>query len=132
MYREAMEKLKQWKDSTRRKPLMVTGVRQCGKTYLIKEFAKESFEDYVYLNFETEEKLEAIFEYDYDVERILKEIEIVTVQKIVPGRTLLIFDEIQQCPRAITSLKYFCENKNDLHLVCAGSQIGRASCRERV
>lgn len=132
MYREAMEKLKQWKDSTRRKPLMVTGVRQCGKTYLIKEFAKESFEDYVYLNFETEEKLEAIFEYDYDVERILKEIEIVTVQKIVPGRTLLIFDEIQQCPRAITSLKYFCENKNDLHLVCAGSLLGVAIKSENI
>ena len=88
MYREAIEELKQWKDSKRRKPLMITGVRQCGKTYLIKEFAKECFRDYVYLNFEAEEKLADIFAYDYDVERILKEIEQVTQQKIVPGKFL--------------------------------------------
>ena len=132
MYREAIEELKQWKDSKRRKPLMITGVRQCGKTYLIKEFAKECFRDYVYLNFEAEEKLADIFAYDYDVERILKEIEQVTQQKIVPGETLLIFDEIQQCPQAITSLKYFCENKNGVHLVCAGSLLGVAIKSENI
>ena len=126
MYREGIEQLRKWKDSRRRKPLMITGVRQCGKTYLIKQFAEQYFEQYVYLNFEEEERLSEIFEFDFDVKRILGDIEIATGQKIYPGETLLVLDEIQQCPRAITSLKYFCENMRQLHLICAGSLLGVA------
>ncbi len=132
MYREGIEQLRKWKDSRRRKPLMITGVRQCGKTYLIKQFAEQYFEQYVYLNFEEEERLSEIFEFDFDVKRILGDIEIATGQKIYPGETLLVLDEIQQCPRAITSLKYFCENMRQLHLICAGSFLGVAIKSENI
>ena len=132
MFREITRELVKWKDKTRRKPLLMLGVRQCGKTYVIKEFAKDHFHDSVYLNFEESENISAIFEYDFEVHRIISEIELISGQKIVPGETLLIFDEIQACPRAITSLKYFCENMNKLHLICAGSLLGVAIKKEEV
>lgn len=126
MYREITENLKKWKESRRRKPLLVSGVRQCGKTYTIKEFGNLYFDGLVYINFESNAAFSGIFDYDYDVTRIIKEIEAMTQSKIIPGKTLLFFDEIQECPRAITSLKYFCENMNDLHIICAGSLLGVA------
>ena len=132
MYREIMSELERWKEKTRRKPLLLTGVRQCGKTYIINEFGKVSFEKVVRLNFEESEKAGAIFEYDFDVDRIISEIELHTGDKIVPGRTLLFLDEIQNCPRAITSLKYFCENKKNLHVICAGSLLGVAIKRDNI
>ena len=132
MYREVMNDLNKWKDMSRRKPLMITGVRQCGKTYIVEEFARENFENYVYMNFEAEEGLSAIFDYDYDVKRIISEIERYFRIRIVPGRTLLFFDEIQVCSRAITSLKYFCENMRELHVICAGSLLGVAIKRDRI
>lgn len=132
MFREISEKLLKWKDSSRRKPLLITGVRQCGKTYSIKSFGENHFENMVYINFESSSKYGAIFEYDFDTERIVNEIELVEKGKITPGRTLLIFDEIQECPRAITSLKYFCENMRELHIVCAGSLLGVALKRENI
>ncbi len=132
MYREIINDLIRWKDKARRKPLMVTGVRQCGKTYIIEEFGKTKFAGYVYMNFETETALSAIFDYDFDVRRIITEIERHYKTKIMPGETLLFFDEIQECPRAITALKYFCENMNDLHLICAGSLLGVAIKKEKV
>lgn len=126
MYREITDELVKWKESRRRKPLLVSGVRQCGKTYIIREFGEEYFDSLVYVNFESSALYSGIFEYDYDILRIIKELEAVTHSKIVPGKTLLFFDEIQECPRAITSLKYFCENMKQLHVICAGSLLGVA------
>ena len=125
MYRQITNDLIKWKEKSNRKPLLLTGVRQCGKTYIVKEFAKEHFSNCVYVNFE-ETDCASIFDYDFDVNRILSELEILLHEKIIPGQTLLFFDEIQECPKAITSLKYFCENKAELHLVCTGSLLGVA------
>ena len=132
MYREIIKKLEEWKDKATRKPLLLTGVRQCGKTYIVKEFAGKHFKSHVYVNFESEEKLSGIFEYDFDAKRIVAELERNYKTKIVPGETLVFFDEIQACPRAITSLKYFCENMRELHIVCAGSLLGVALKRNQV
>lgn len=132
MQRDFIQNLIEWKDSKRRKPLILTGVRQCGKTYLLKEFGSEYFDNFCYINFESAGKYSAIFEYDYDVKRILREIELAENVKIIAGKTLLIFDEIQECPKAITSLKYFCENLQELHLVCAGSLLGFALKKENI
>ncbi|MBP3869654.1 MAG: ATP-binding protein [Faecalicoccus sp.] len=120
-----MNKLLEWKESKNRKPLLLTGVRQCGKTYSMKEFGSIYFKDTAYLNLEENAQARDIFEYDYDVNRIIKELEtIILERKIEEGNTLLIFDEIQECPRAITSLKYFCENMPNLHIIAAGSLLG--------
>ncbi len=126
MYREIIKDLKKWKDKSRRKPLLLTGVRQCGKTYIVDDFAREYFDSYVYVNFESEDSISAIFDYNFDVHRIISELEIRFKTKIIPGKTLLFLDEIQECPRAITALKYFCENLKELHVVCAGSLLGVA------
>ncbi len=132
MYRDIMNDLVRWKDSRRRKPLLLTGVRQCGKTYIVKEFGRQYFDDFVYINFEENEKLAAIFEYDLDVERIVKELEVTLRARITIGHTLVFFDEIQAVPKAITSLKYFCENMKELHLICAGSLLGVALKHENI
>ena len=126
MYREIIKDLKKWKEKARRKPLLLTGVRQCGKTYIVEKFGKESFDSYVYVNFESADNLASVFDYDFDVKRIVTELERYFRTKIVAGETLVFFDEIQECPRAITALKYFCENMKDLHLICAGSLLGVA------
>ena len=132
MYREILEDLKEWKDKPGRKPLLMTGVRQCGKTYIIEEFARENFKSYVRINFEESEKLSEIFDYDFDVRRIVAELEMNCRTRIVPGETCVFFDEIQECPRAITSLKYFCENMRELHLICAGSLLGVAIKKQQL
>lgn len=132
MYREIVKDLEKWKDKSRRKPLLLTGVRQCGKTYILDEFASRHFESYIYVNFESEETLSAIFDYDFDVNRIVKELERHFKIKITPGKTLVFFDEIQECTRAITSLKYFCEKMRELHIVCAGSLLGVALKKEQI
>ena len=126
MYREIIKDLKKWKDKARKKPLLITGVRQCGKTYTVEEFAREYFDSYVYVNFESSDSLAGVFDYDFDVERIITELERHFKTKIIAGKTLLFFDEIQECPRAITAIKYFCENMKDLHIICAGSLLGVA------
>lgn len=132
MYREILCDLEKWKDKPRRKPLILTGVRQCGKTYIVNEFARKNFESYVYVNFEAQETLLAIFDYDFDVNRIVKELERHFKTEIVPGKTLVFFDEIQECTRAITSLKYFCEKMRELHIVCAGSLLGVALKKKQI
>lgn len=132
MRRDITEELKKWKDSSRRKPLILTGVRQCGKTYVLKEFGKEFFDNVCYINFESSEKYRGVFEFDFDVNRIISEIELAENIKIIAGRTLVFFDEIQECPKAITSLKYFCENMPELHLVTAGSLLGVALKKENI
>lgn len=132
MYREIIEDLMEWKNHPKRKPLLLTGVRQCGKTYTITEFAEKNFDNYVNINFEKNERIAAIFDYDFDVHRIISEIEIAMSCTITPGKTLIFFDEIQQCSRAITALKYFCEDMRELHIVCAGSLLGVALKREAI
>ncbi len=132
MYRTITEDLIKWKNKANRKPLILTGVRQCGKTYIVDRFAKDHFKSYVYVNFESSENVSSIFEYDFDVERILGELERLYKTSITPGETLVFFDEIQECPRAITALKYFCENKQELHVICAGSLLGVALKKKQI
>ncbi len=131
MKRTIMNQLIAWKTRSDRKPMLMTGVRQCGKTYILREFGEQHFEDTAYFNFEKDGELASLFEHDFKVERIVDELSsIVLKRKIVPGKTLVIFDEIQECPRAITSLKYFCEDMPDLHVAAAGSLLGVAVNRE--
>ncbi|MCL2891004.1 MAG: AAA family ATPase [Methanomassiliicoccaceae archaeon] len=124
MRRLAYEKLMKWKDTADRKPLLVRGVRQCGKTYLIKEFGRSNYKNVIYLNFEKDPGLSTQFEGDLSPSRIIRNLSIYLHVTIVPDDTLIIFDEIQACKRAITSLKYFCEEAREYHIICAGSLLG--------
>ena len=126
MKRDISNELLVWKEQSKRKPLVLKGVRQCGKTYILKAFGKENYSHVAYFNFEETKSLSSIFEQDYDVKRILFELGLFLGQTITPGSTLIIFDEIQECPRAITALKYFCENAPEYHVACAGSLLGLA------
>jgi hypothetical protein len=126
MKRLLLDSLKQWKTSERRKPLIIKGVRQCGKTWLIKEFGAAHYADVAYFNFEGNDALSARFEHDLDVSRIITELGILRKKSILPNETLIIFDEIQFCNRALTSLKYFYENSPEYHIICAGSLLGIA------
>ena len=126
MKRDISNELLAWKEQPKRKPLVLKGVRQCGKTYILKAFGKENYSHVAYFNFEETKSLSSIFEQDYDVKRILFELGLFLGQTITPGSTLIIFDEIQECPRAITALKYFCENAPEYHVACAGSLLGLA------
>lgn len=126
MERSLTNQLVKWKNSSNRKPLILKGVRQCGKTYLLKDFGKRFYDSYAYFNFEENDALKTVFEKDYDVSRIMFELGLHSGKTIIPGKTLLILDEIQECGRAITALKYFCENAPEYHVVCAGSLLGIA------
>ena len=126
MKRDIMQELLAWKEQPNRKPLVLKGVRQCGKTYILKEFGREYYKDVAYFNFEETRSLSSLFEQDYDVKRILFELGLFLGRTITPGNTLIILDEIQECPRAITALKYFCENAPEYHVACAGSLLGLA------
>jgi predicted AAA+ superfamily ATPase len=126
MIRDAEIKLKEWKDSKNRKPLLIYGARQVGKTWLMKNFGKTEFSTFIYINFEKEIQLRGIFEIDYNPQRIIKLIEIHTNQKIEFGKTLLILDEIQEAKGGLTALKYFNEELPELHLIGAGSLLGIA------
>lgn len=126
MYRHIYQDLVEWKESETRKPLILKGVRQCGKTWLLKKFAEENFEDVVYFNFEGNDSLQICFTRDMDAGRILKELSQLQRKSIDPEKTVIIFDEIQFCPAALTSLKYFFENMPRLPIMCAGSLLGIA------
>jgi len=126
MYRIAIEKLKRWKESKNRKPLIIEGARQVGKTWLMKEFGKLYYSDTVYINFDSNSTMKELFDSDLNVERIILGLELYTGKKIDFNNTLLIFDEIQEVPKALSSLKYFCENAPEYHIVCAGSLLGIA------
>lgn len=126
MERTLITKLVEWKEKSNRKPLILKGVRQCGKTYLLKEFGKRHYESCAYFNFEENDALKTVFEKDYDTSRIVFELGLYFGKTIEPGKTLLILDEIQECGRAITAMKYFCENAPEYHVVCAGSLLGIA------
>ncbi len=124
MEREFYKKLLHWKKSPMRKPLVLRGARQVGKTYLLKSFAEAEYEDYIYINFDEEPHFSSFFEQNLDTDRIIKELGIYFKKIIRPGSTLLIFDEIQECDKALGSLKYFCEKNNQYHVATAGSLLG--------
>ena len=124
MRRDAMQQLYDWKEKTTRKPLIVRGARQVGKTWLMKEFASSAYRQFAYINFEDNEVMKDVFQKDFDVERILMAIQLVT--GIVVDTETLIFDEIQEAPRGLTALKYFQEKAPQYHVVAAGSLLGIA------
>lgn len=126
MYRTAIEKLFKWKQSKYRKPLIIEGARQVGKTWLMKEFGKQAYEDTVYINFDSNSKMEELFASDLSIDRLIMGLELYIGHKIYPEKSLLIFDEVQEVPRALTSLKYFYENAPQYHIICAGSLLGIA------
>ena len=126
MYRVAIEKLLKWKQSKRRKPLIIEGARQVGKTWLIKEFGRQAYADTVYINFDSNSRMAELFASDLDTERLIMGLELYVGHKIDPEQSLLIFDEVQEVPRALASLKYFYENAPQYHIVCAGSLLGIA------
>lgn len=126
MYRKKIENLKEWKKSPYRKPLIIEGARQVGKTWLMKEFGRTCYDNVVYVNFDNNSKMDTLFSGDLDIPRIIMGIEIFSGKKIQADNTLLIFDEVQEVPRALTSLKYFYENAPEYHIICAGSLLGIA------
>ena len=126
MERFAMEQLKKWNSRKNRKPLILKGARQVGKTWLMKEFGRTHFKYTAYVNFDNNKNMANVFEGDYDIARILMAINIETGVKIHPGETLIIFDEIQECPKAIASLKYFYEEAPEYAVIAAGSLLGVA------
>ncbi len=129
MKRLIMEQLVKWKKSPYRKPLILKGVRQVGKTWILKEFGRQYYESTAYFNFDENEEYRQFFETTKDVKRILQNLILASGQKIMPEKTLIIFDEIQDCPKVINSMKYFCENAPDYHIACAGSLLGIALAR---
>ena len=126
MYRIAIEKLYRWKESRRRKPLIIQGARQVGKTWLMKEFGRSAYRDMVYINFDSNSRMAELFASDLNTDRLIMGIELYAGKKIDPDSTLLIFDEVQEVPRALSSLKYFYENAPQYHIICAGSLLGIA------
>lgn len=126
MKRIALKLLQEWKNREDRKPLILRGARQVGKTWLMKEFGAVAYKNVAYVNFESNQMMRTLFETDFSVERILLAVEAVTGIKPDPDETLIIFDEIQEAPRGLTALKYFCENAPQYHLMAAGSLLGIA------
>lgn len=124
MKRYAMQQLIDWKNKPNRKPLILKGARQVGKTWLMKEFGKTQFAKVAYVTFYNNQRMKKVFDDDYDIDRIIMNINIEAKVEVTPGDTLIIFDEIQEAPRAIESLKYFCENAPEYAVVAAGSLLG--------
>ncbi len=126
MYRTAIELLYKWKDKKGRKPLIIRGARQVGKTWLMKEFGAKAYKKCVYISFDNNQRMQELFAADLNIERIVTGLELYAGHKIDSAETLLIFDEIQEVPKALTSLKYFNENAPQYNIVCAGSLLGVA------
>ena len=124
MKRNAILKLVQWKNSPERKPMVLRGARQVGKTWLMKEFGQNYYDNYVYFNFDEEDELKSIFETNKNPNRIIELLSMISDKKIEPEKTLIIFDEIQECPEALNTLKYFKEKANEYHVITAGSLLG--------
>lgn len=131
MYRKIMKFLETWKENKHRKPLILQGTRQVGKTYSILEFGRTYYENVAYFNFETNPKLNATFEENISPEYLIPILSHIAGQTIVREKTLIVFDEVQLCERALTSLKYFCEDAPDYHIIVAGSLLGVAVNREK-
>ena len=126
MYRYKIEELKKWKESPTRKPMIIRGARQVGKTWLMKEFGKEFYEKCAYINFDDNSRMNKLFEEDFDLDRIIQGLKIESGVNIELENTLIIFDEIQETPKALKALKYFCENAREYHIISAGSLLGVA------
>lgn len=126
MYRTSLEYLYKWKEKDNRKPLIIRGARQVGKTWLMKEFANKAYKSHAYINFDNNMQMKQLFLQDLNVDRLIMGLELYTGKKIVPSETLIIFDEVQEVPNALTSLKYFNEDAPSYHIVCAGSLLGIA------
>ena len=124
MKRDALQKMIRWKENPRRMPLLLIGARQVGKTWLMREFGERNYEEVAYLSFDRSKDLRSVFEQGFDVARLLANIRLATGRRVMPEKTLIILDEIQECPAAITSLKYFCEDAPEYHVVAAGSLLG--------
>ena len=124
MDRYLMAELMRWKESRRRKPLILNGARQVGKTWLLKEFGRTQFDDMAYVSLDNNDAARALFESGYDMERIVAGLSLLTGVRVKVGSTLLVLDEVQACPRAITALKYFCEELPELAVAAAGSLLG--------
>ncbi len=124
MYRQILEKLKNWSQKKDKKPLIIQGARQVGKTYVVREFAKLNYENLVYLNFETNPDFSSLFKENLESKEIVRKIEIAVNKKIDPENTLIFFDEIQNCGLALTSLKYFQESSEKYNIIAAGSLLG--------
>ncbi len=132
MFRKISEKLNQWKNSNKRKPLLLVGARQTGKTFIIREFAKKEYDDYLEINFEVDENISKIFLNSLNPIDIISKLENYFGRRIYPNKTLLFFDEIQSSEKAITSLKYFNELANEYHIIAAGSLLGVVLNRKNV
>lgn len=124
MKRNITQQLEAWKAKGNRKPLILNGARQVGKTYILKQFGKEAYQNIAYVNCDGNQEVAAIFEQDYDIHRILLHLSALTGVDILPGKTLIVIDEIQECPKALNSLKYFCEDAPEYHVAVAGSLLG--------
>ena len=124
MQRNAIQDLINWKSDEERKPMVLKGARQVGKTWLMKEFGQNYYNNFVYFNFDEEDELKSIFETNKNPHRIIELLSLIAGEKILPGETLIIFDEIQECPEALNTLKYFKEKANDYHVIAAGSLLG--------
>lgn len=131
MKRKITNQLIEWKNNPERKPLIINGARQVGKTYIIERFGEEHYDSMLYLNMEIENSLNKFFETELSPPKIIQYLEATRMQEIVPGKTLIFIDEIQTCERAITSLKYFCEQMPEHHIIAAGSLLGVAINREK-
>lgn len=125
MRRNALESLNRWKSSDDRKPMVLKGARQVGKTWLMKKFGQSCYQHTVYFNFDEEDELNSIFEANKNSQRIIELLSLIAGEKILPGETLIIFDEIQECPEALNALKYFKEKANEYHVI-AGDPAGPA------
>lgn len=124
MKRNVIQDLIRWKASEERKPMVLKGARQVGKTWLMKKFGQSCYHSFVYFNFDEEDELQSIFETNKNPQRIIELLSMIAGEKILPGETLIIFDEIQECPEALNALKYFKEKANDYHVIAAGSLLG--------
>lgn len=121
MYRLAMDKLYKWKDSENRRPLIIDGARQVGKTWLVKEFGRLAYKDTAYISFDSNTRMAELFSSELNTDRLIMGLELYIGKKISPENTLIVFDEVQEIPRALSSLKYFCEDAPQYHIICAGS-----------
>ena len=124
MIREIYAKLQEWKKKTDRKPLILNGARQVGKTYILREFGKREYPKFAFFSLDRDQKTREVFEKGGSTGDILMALSAISQVDITPGDTLLVFDEIQDCPKALESLKYFCEDALDVHIIVAGSLLG--------
>lgn len=132
MKRDLISKLIDWKDSNLRKPLILLGARQFGKTYLLKDFGKSNYQNTAYISFESNQEYLEIFKRDKNPNRIIKELSYLLKLKIEPQKTLIIFDDVQKAPDVICSLKYFCEDANEYHIACAATSLENSSLQHKV